>query len=96
MRSAYPGLATGTVGAIGELRVCVDLLAKGYEVFRAVSPSCSCDLLVLKSGVVTRIEVRTSYRTRSGKVYYPTHNVRADIIAAVLGDELSYNPPLPS
>ena len=33
-------LATGTIGTIGELKVSIDLLIKGYEVFRALSPSC--------------------------------------------------------
>ena len=40
----------GTTGAIAELVVATDLLGRGYEVFRALSPSCSGDLAVLKNG----------------------------------------------
>jgi hypothetical protein len=95
LQRPYPGMSTGTIGAIGELRVCVDLLTKGYEVFRAVSPSCSCDLLVYKEGVATRIEVRTAYRTKSGNVYHPNQHIRAETLAAVLPDVIIYEPPLP-
>src|ERR1039458_5705718 len=58
-------IPTGTVGTIGELRVCVDLLSRDYEVFKAVSNHCSCDLAVLKNGMLKRIEVRTGYINKS-------------------------------
>ena len=48
-------LSTATVGAISELVVCVDLAKKGYEVFRAISPSCSCDLIARKNNICRRI-----------------------------------------
>lgn len=89
-RSVYVGLSTGTVGAIGELRVASDLLAKGVEVFRALSPSCSCDLAVLKNGMLKRIEVRTAYRQKDGTVRYCKVSTRADILARVLPDEIIY------
>lgn len=58
------GLSTGKVGAISELIVCADLLKKGWEVFRTVSQSCSCDLIVIKNKKILRIEVRTGrYRS---------------------------------
>src|SRR5207244_171702 len=52
------GLPSSTVGAISELRVACDLLEKKYEVFRAISAACSCDLAVLKNGKLLRIEVK--------------------------------------
>lgn len=96
MTSAYPGLATHTVGAIGELRVSVDLLRLGYEVFRAISATASCDLAVLQNGRLLRVEVRTGYESRhSGKI---TGNFekqfRADILAIALPDRIVYRPPL--
>ena len=65
------GLSTATVGQIAELYVACDLLKKGYEVFKALSPGASCDLAVLKSGRLIRIEVRTGFKVPfSGKIIY--------------------------
>lgn len=93
--SYLPELSTATIGALNELRVCVDLLAKGYEVFRSVSPSCSCDLIICKKGVSVRVEVRTAYRNKNGEVVHPKSNIRAECVAAVLDDEIIYKPELP-
>lgn len=65
------GLSIGTTGAIGELRVSVDLLIKGYEVFRAVSHSCSCDLIAIKQSRALRIEVRTTSYRKDGTPHFP-------------------------
>ena len=94
--STYPGISTGTVGAIGELRVSTDLLARGYEVFRAVSPSCSCDLIARKGGRALRIEVRTAHGSPENlKVPSKLKDVgRQDHFAAVLPDQIVYLPKL--
>lgn len=92
--SAYPGVPTGTVGAIAELRVSVDLLAKGFEVFRAISPSCSCDLAALKDGRLLRIEVRTAYRSKNGGIISNRSRFSADHFAFVLPDEIVYEPQI--
>jgi hypothetical protein len=76
-------LPTGTIGAISELRVAADLLAKGYEVFRALSPSCSCDLAILQKGKLLRVEVRTG-NCQSGRVYCrDSNNEKHDVFAVV-------------
>src|SRR5262245_42807567 len=59
-------LPSSTVGTLAELEVAVDLLRRGYEVFRALSPSCSCDLAVLREGRLLRVEVRTAYYSKAG------------------------------
>lgn len=96
-QSYYPGLSTGTVGAISELIVCVDLLKKGYEVFRAVSQATSCDLAVLKEHKLYRIEVTTGYRShRTGVLTKPKKIAsRYDILAIAIGSDILYEPPLP-
>ena len=43
-------LSTSTVGAMHELKVSIDLLNRSYAVFRALSPSCPSDLVILKDG----------------------------------------------
>jgi len=74
-------LSTGTIGAITELVVSADLMKKGYEVFRALSPSCSCDVLALKDGLITKFEIRTGTYTVNNILSYGKANVRADKIA---------------
>lgn len=64
-------LPTGTVGAVAELAVSVDLLRRGVPVFRALSPSCPCDLAALVGSRLVRIEVRTGHRRASGDIRYP-------------------------
>lgn len=88
-------LAKTTKGAIQELRVSIDLLNKGYEVFMAVSPACSCDLLALKNGKIDSFEVRTAreYKT-SGKYNYPKKGIKASHIALALTNKLVYIPEL--
>lgn len=87
---------SGTKGAVGELRVAVDLFERGYEVFRSLAQCCSCDLLVLKSGKILRVEVRTVpvakekwWRNKRAK-----DSGRQDVFAWVLPDRIIYEPSL--
>lgn len=99
-RTTGYGLPTGTVGAIGEMVVCADLLRKGYEVFRAVAGSASCDLAVLKNGKLVRVEVTTGHRTIGGGVGHPNKSKskaagKHDILAVAIGDKVIYDPGEP-
>lgn len=83
-------LNSSHMGAIAELLVAADLLNKGYEVFRALSSGCSCDIAVLKSGKLLRIEVKTRRRTSSGNVSTAptTHQVgKHDVMAIYVPGE---------
>jgi hypothetical protein len=56
-------MVTGHRGAASELYAAADLIERGYEVFRAVSPAAKADLLIEKpDGSVERIQVRTGKR----------------------------------
>lgn len=77
-------ISSSTVGAVGELRVAADLLTKGFEVFRALSPTCSCDLLAMKDGRIIRIECRTN---TAGNLQ------RADVVAIVSDMGIRYVKP---
>jgi hypothetical protein len=72
-RSVVDGvsLSTGTVGALSEMRVCADLLSKGYATFRALSPACFCDAVAIKGGKSYSLEIRTGYRSMTGKLAFP-------------------------
>lgn len=78
------GIATGTVGAIGELLVSSDLMTKGYEVYRALSQSSSCDILAIKDNKILKVEVRTGTITLNGKMSYPLSNIKGDQIAVIV------------
>lgn len=47
------------LGIACEMLVCADLHMKGYEVFRPISAVSSCDLIALKDGKSTRLEVKS-------------------------------------
>lgn len=89
-------LPTGTVGTISELVVSIDLMIKGYEVFRALSPHCSCDLAILNGGKLMTIEVKTTQKDTNGKFNQtPIYSHKADIGALVVGNDVLYVPDLP-
>ena len=86
-------VSVGTKGAIGEYAVCVDLLRQGWEVFKAVSPSCSCDLIIQNKDGAKRVEVRTGRTNLYGTVN-TVRKHKADVLAIVLRDKIVYEPPL--
>ena len=91
-----PELTAGTMGAISECLVIVDLLSKKFDVFRAISPSAKCDLVAFKNGNILRVEVTTGHYTSESKnVTYPKHNPdNYDIVAVVVHDKIYYFPDL--
>ena len=88
-RDFYPNLSRVTVGAINELRVATDLLRKGYEVFRALTPNSPCDLAILKKSKLLRIEVRTGYIVPGGRVV-TSRKHHADVLAIALPGSIKY------
>lgn len=91
------GISRGNVGAIAELMVCENLLRKGYEVFRAVSPNSKCDIVAIdKSGKCIQIEVKAAKtHLKTGTVYaVPLVRNRFDVLALVTIDGIRYVPPL--
>jgi hypothetical protein len=81
------GLSTGSVGALREFITCVDLMKRGYEVFRALSPNSSCDLIAMKEGKIWRVEVTTGYIRKDGSMSWVKHDEsKYDVLAAVMPD----------
>lgn len=91
------GVAPSTIGAISEMLVCADLLKRRYEVYRAISPACSSDLVIHKNGKLERVEVRTSRLGLNGEAKCAAPKAgRFDILAMVLrSGEITYQPPMP-
>jgi hypothetical protein len=90
------GLSPGSSGAAAELLVCADLIFRQVNVFRSVSPSCPCDIVVQYAGRLMRVEVTKGVRLASGKLSWPTHDEsRYDILALVFHDrQIVYIPDI--
>jgi hypothetical protein len=88
------------------MAAAIDLMKLGYEVFRALSPACSCDLIALGPAGALRIEVRTGYRSpASGELIFARNTIKKgrgeevlDHYAVVVdyGAEIVYLPELPA
>lgn len=81
-------------GATAELRVAVDLLERGYHVFRSVTLHCPCDLVAWRPGKrVWRVEVKQT----AGKMAWARQSSKAnqyDVLAvAVQGEAIAYLTP---
>lgn len=90
-------LSPGTTGAIGELTVALDLMKKGYEVHRAMSPCSSSDLIAIKDDRIYRFEVRSARKHKlTGKLMFSKRNVRAENIAVSILSEgtIEYQPSI--
>lgn len=53
-----PYLSPGNTGAVGELLVSIDLMRRGYFVYRAIGPNSPFDLFAYRDGVGIKLEVR--------------------------------------
>jgi hypothetical protein len=100
-RKKVPRAATSFVGARSELIAAVDLMSQGYEVFRALDPCASCDLITIKGNEIKRIQVRTvsSHTNKDGieHVFLPVNppvnpkdKGRQDRYAYVHGSKVTY------
>lgn len=88
-------LSKNSLGALSELRACADLVDKGWNVYRAVTPDNEADLVISKGSVMKRIEVRTgSYSQATGALQYPRRPVdaqRSDHYAIVASTEKGFD-----
>lgn len=90
---AFPSVPRELKGACGELHVSIDLLGKGFEVYRNISSHGSLDLVAYgKNGTLLKVEVTTGY-TLNGKLFYgkhEKHKARFDVIAVVTPTTIAY------
>ncbi len=98
--SVSPDLDRGEIGAMGELRVSADLIARGYYVFRNLSPTGPFDLAAYRNGKLLRIEVRSGLKhKRSNRISWGTKSTdECDHYAVYLKHEhvVFYYPELPT
>lgn len=96
-RPGEPKITTpATTGAISELVAASDLMRKGYHVFRAMSPSCPCDLIAFDKNGIKKVEVRTGRLLASNKLFcaFSLDVIeKADTLAIVIDNEVKYCTP---
>lgn len=99
-KSPLAAQATGAVAEANEMLVAIDLLQRGYEVFRSAFPAQSCDMLI-KGGNEDplshplRIEVTSGNYTASGTLVHPERNPsNFDVMAVVANGKIIYKPEL--
>lgn len=81
-----PSLSHSTRGAVSELSVAADLFRHGWEVFRALAPDASCDLVAMQHGATLRVQVKTATLKDSSTFYsvdLTKEEGRYDIVALV-------------
>jgi hypothetical protein len=87
-----------TVGAISELRVCYDLMRRGFDVFRAMSPNSYADVIAIKNNIIYQLEVRTGRYLVGGTLYWPTNKLanKSLVVYTFRDDKIHYitNPEL--
>ena len=93
------GLRGGTIGAINEQVVAIDLIKRGYEVYHAFDPTHPFDLLAIRGDLTLKIEVKTETVLPSGLRFLNMKKGQIgkhDILARVANlSEITYVPPLP-
>lgn len=99
-KSPLGELQNNTVAEVNEMRVAIDLLSRGYEVYRAAFQGMPCDMYICGAKVQPydhyRVEVTSGNRSTSGAVTHPKREaVNYDVLAVVLGDgTIVYKPEL--
>ncbi len=87
-------ISSGTTGAVGELRVSQDLMARGFHAFRNMGPNGPVDLIALSPrGRVYLVQVTVGRMGRGGRHgSYGLHkNVRTwDVLAVCYPDKVRY------
>ena len=93
------GAKKGLIGAIQEVRVVIDLLNKGFEVFRAATPSAQDDIWISKSGKLLRIQVKTGHLQTGNIIFSDSTRFEKNcdaVLAIPLDDgEIQYSPSDP-
>lgn len=86
--TAYPNVPRPAAGTLHELAVSMDLIERGYAVYRALAPHAPCDLLVWQpDSRPCRIEVTTGCLRANGAVTFPKGEGdadKSDLIAVVI------------
>jgi len=81
------------MGRIGEAIACIDLIKKGYQVFKAYLPRHPFDLVILKDNKFEIVEVKVGRIKLGRSIEYTRPKRKVDVIAIVLRDKVVYKRP---
>lgn len=95
-KSPAADLATRTVAEVNEMRVAIDLLQHGFQVYRAAFQGMPCDLYIMKErDIGQRVEVTTGNFSPNGSLAHPVRDpANYDVLAVVVGERIIYKPQL--
>jgi Holliday junction resolvase len=79
-------ISKGTLGALNELRIAVNLLSLGWQVFRALSPNGPADLIAVKGRTILKVQVKSSLNGQ----YTNLRQGNNDLLAIVSAGEIRY------
>jgi hypothetical protein len=84
------------VGSISELLAAVDLMARGWKVYRPLAISRGHDLIGEKNGILKTFEVRSANRNKEGGIRFTIKEAcTSDHYALVItGEPVQYRPEL--
>ena len=88
-------ITSGNLGAKNELVVAIDLIEKGFNVFRSLTPNAPFDLVAYRNKQLYRIEVKTARLNldgtrRSQQHLVKTHIGDIDAVAWVMPNKIEY------
>ena len=63
----FPDLAKSVIGSIHELEIAVDLLARGLDVYRSLTPCNGSDLVAVQGDQMWRVECTTGQKLAGGE-----------------------------
>lgn len=77
-------------GNLGELRVAFELTRMDYEVYTGFGGKTSCDLIVIKDGLIQTVQIKsTSYQKKPGSWYIMLQTVRSNKTKNVISKYVS-------
>lgn len=94
-RNPAPRNPPAVTGVLNELRVVQDLVGRGYLIFTGLAPSNPFTMIAARDEAILRVQVRSGYRSPSGKIWASGPKGDADVLATCLPDRVIYEPELP-
>ena len=81
---------------MNEHRVILDLMERGWEVYKAVNGGAPLDLVAVQEDKIIRVEVTVGIRhTPTGPICIPNkkkERTRFDVLAIVVKGKITYDP----
>jgi len=95
MPGCFLGASKVVKGEVGELQVVIDLLLRGWHVFRPMCFGCGFDFLITRGDEIRKVEVKIAHKSCKGGALQinlrKTNNPQYDVVATVWHREILYS-----